>query len=237
MVDGSPVTQRAFDDLHLYDLHRIVTLLDGETKQVQFLDIPRVTLHRTYAFDGAVGYTFQPLYPGAYFGDPGFGLGSNTKVGIREEIANTEANHLGLPLPAGRIRVYRQDSAPEPHNNSSAGAIEFIGESTIPHTPAEQPVKINLGNAFDLTGTRKQTDFHVNNSARTSDESFAIKLTSAKPEPTLVHVTEHLNRSQNWDITAKSAPYTRVDSNTIDFTITIPAHGETTLTYTVHYTW
>ena len=236
-VDGAAVTQKAFDDLHLYDLHRAVTLLNGETKQVQFLEVPRVTLHRSYAFDGTADIPFQAALNGSYFLDQNWRNGSNTKVNIREEIANTEANHLGLPLPAGRIRLYRQDTASDPHNQASAGAIEFIGEAAIPHTPADQPVKINLGNAFDLTGARKQTDFHVDTRARTIDETFEIKLTNAKPQPATIHVTEHLGRSLNWEITAKSAPFTRTDSSTVDFPITVPPHANSTFTYTAHYTW
>ena len=237
-VSVDAVTQKAFDDLHLYDLHRTVTLLDGETKQVQFLEVPRVALHRTYAFDGAAGLNFQPALNGSYFIDPTWGLGANTKVNIREEIANTEANHPGLPLPAGRIRLYRQDSpAPGPSPDKAAAAIEFIGEAAIPHTPSDQPVKLNLGNAFDLTGARKQTSFHVDTRAHTLDETFAVKLTNAKPQPTTVHVIEHLGRSANWEIPTHSAPFTPTDSSAVDFPLTVPPHGETTLTYTAHYTW
>jgi hypothetical protein len=133
-----------------------------------------------------------------------------------------------MPLPAGRLRIYRRDAG---------GQMQFIGENMIQHTPAEQPVKISSGNAFDLTGERKQTDFHTDSHARTIDESFEIKLYNQKSQPVTIHAVEHLHRAQNWKITNKSTDYNKRDSNTVDFPVTVPAKGETTLTYTVHYTW
>src|SRR5208283_3727121 len=129
------VTQKPFDDYHLYDLNRTVSLPDGETKQVQFLEANGVTLTRSYLYDGA-DPNRQPVtnYGGHFVDQQNYGLSSsNTKVAIQQEIKNTEANHLGIPLPAGRIRLYRRDAE---------GQMEFIGESTINHTPTEDTVKI-----------------------------------------------------------------------------------------------
>ena len=115
--------------------------------------------------------------------------------------------------------------------------MQFIGESMIQHTPAEQPVKLTSGNAFDLTGERKQTDFHTDSHARVMDESFEIKLSNQKTEPVTIHAVEHLGRAMNWKITDKSTNYVKRDSNTIDFAVNVPAKGETIITYTVHYSW
>src|SRR6185437_12930743 len=104
------------------------------------------------------------------------------------------ANHLGMPLPAGRIRLYRRDSA---------GQMEFIGEGTIPHTPTDETVKVPVGNAFDVTGERKQTDFRTDQRAHTTDESFSITVKNQKTSPIQVAVVEHMNRAQNWDLTAQ----------------------------------
>jgi hypothetical protein len=93
------------------------------------------------------------------------------------------------------------------------------------------------GNAFDITGERKQTDFHVDSNARTVDESFEVTLKNAKETPVKVTVLEHLYRWNNWSITAKSGDYTKTDSRTIEFPIEVAANGEKTLTYTVHYSW
>lgn len=222
------VTQKAFDDFHLYDLHRTVALRNKESKQVQFLEASGVTVMRTYEYDGN-----ERMYPG-YYGsdyhnvDRGFGLTGNKTVAIREEIKNSEANHLGMPIPAGRLRLYRRETT---------GQMQFVGESTVQHTPADQKVDVTSGNAFDLTGERRQTDFHVDNRAHTIDESFEIKLSNAKAQPVTIHAMEHMNRAQNWQITAKSGDYITKDSATLDFPVQVPAKGSTTLTYSVHYTW
>ena len=159
---------------------------------------------------------------------------------VRAEIKNSVANHLGMPLPAGRIRLYRRDSS---------GQMEFIGEGTINHTPAEQTVKVPVGSAFDVTGERKQTDFHIDQRAHAIDESFAITVKNQKTTPVNVAVVEHMHRAENWQITeqtinnavlsttAQPTTYTRRDSATIDVPITVPPAGETKVTYTVRYTW
>jgi hypothetical protein len=227
-ADSNEVTQKAFDDFHLYDLHRTVQLRDGETKQVQFLDASGVALTRAYLYDGAAS-NLQPVRSGRANEEEGYGLDpSNTKVKIVQEFKNTLSLHLGIPLPSGRLRLYRRDSD---------GQIEFIGESLIPHTPTEDTVKIATGNAFDVKGARTQTDFHVNNSGHTLDESFQITLTNQKPQPVTVTVVERLYRCANWDITDKSAEYTKTDSHTIQFPVQVPAKGESIMTYSVRYTW
>jgi len=229
MVDGQ-VTQKAFDDFHLYDLNRTVSLRDGEIKQVQFIEATGVAVTRGYRYDGAR----QNLQPYTNFNENinrqrEFGIDpSNTKVQIVQEIKNSEANHLGIPLPAGRIRLYRRDSD---------GQMEFTGESSINHTPTEDTVKIVSGNAFDIKGARRQTDFHVNQNGHELDETFEIKLTNQKPQPVTVNVVEHLYRGDNWEVQEKSSDYTKLDSHTLQFPVLVPAKGETTLHYSVRYSW
>jgi hypothetical protein len=227
-VDQVQVTQKAFDDFHLYDLNRTVALRDGETKQIEFLEAAGVAVRRSYRYDGG-SVQGQPYYNGNVNEQSGFGLDSgNTKVVIVQEIKNSESNHLGMPLPAGRLRLYRRDSD---------GQMEFVGENMIGHTPAEETVKLVTGNAFDLKGERRQTDFWVNHSGHALHESFDIKLTNQKEQPVTVVVTERLYRGDNWEITSKSSDYTKRDSHTIEFPVKVPAKGSATLTYTVHYTW
>ena len=155
-------------------------------------------------------------------------LNPQKAAAIREEIKNSDANHLGMPLPAGRLRLYRQEIG---------GQMQFVGESMVSHTPADQSVQVTSGNAFDLTAARKQTNFHVDSNDHVIDETFEIKLSNAKSTPVTIHDIEHMNRSQNWEITQKSADFKKLDSATLDFPITVPAKGETTLTYSVRYTW
>jgi len=133
-----------------------------------------------------------------------------------------------MPLPAGRIRLYRRDTG---------GQMQFVGESMIAHTPAEQTVKVVSGNAFDVTAKRRQTNFHVDGLHRMIDESFEIKLSNQKAQAVTVHAVEHMYRCENWEITAKSSNFIKRDSSTIDFPILVPAKSDATLTYTVHYTW
>ncbi len=227
-VSSPEVTQKAFDDFHLYDLNRTVALHDGETKQVQFIDAAGVSMRRSYSYDG-LGIQLQPLYGGNVYQNQGYGVGNeNKKVAIVEEIKNSQANHLGMPLPAGRVRLYRRDSD---------GQMEFVGENQIPHTPAEEIVKVPTGTAFDVKGSRRQTNFHADYNQRVMDESFEIKITNQKQQQATVSVIEHMYRCDNWDITSKSADFKKLDSHTLEFPLQVPSKGEAVLTYTVHYTW
>ena len=227
IVNGNEVTQKPFDDFHLYDLHRTVSLADGETKQVQFLEAGGVQIERSYLYDGAV--LPQNNYFNGVNQQQSFGTSdSNQKVQVVEEIKNTEANHLGIPLPSGRVRFYRRDAD---------GQVEFVGESIINHTPVEDTVKVTTGSAFDVKGTRRQTDFFIDNSRRTLDEFFEIKITNQKSEAVNVDVLEHLYRGDNWEIEQKSADFTKLDSHTIEFPVQVPAKGGATVTYKVRYTW
>jgi hypothetical protein len=223
------VTQKPFDDFHLYDLHRAVSLAEGETKQVQFLDAAGIAVVRSYIYDGGGSDDQYNYFNGGINMDQNFRVGdANQKVAIVEEIGNTEANHLGIPLPAGRLRLYRRDAD---------GQVEFVGESIINHTPAEDTVRVTTGSAFDVKGARRQTDFAIDNQRRTIYETFEIKLTNQKAEAVNVMVLEHLYRGNNWEIEQKSAAYNKLDSHTIEIPVEVPAKGSTTVTYRVKYTW
>jgi len=232
MVNASPappqVTQKPFDDFHLYDLHRTVALRDGETKQVQFLDAANVTIRRSYLFDDLPS-AIQPIWGGGVNNQRGYGLDTdNNRVHIVQEIKNSEANHLGVPLPAGRLRMYRRDSD---------GQMEFVGESQVQHTPTDETVTVITGDAFDVKASRRQTDFHTDNNGHELEETFEIKVTNRKAQPVTVNLREHLYRCDNWDIIAKSLNYTKRDSHTIEFPVQVAANSESIMTYTVHYTW
>ena len=190
-AESVAVTQQAFDDFHLYDLNRTVSLSSGETKQVAFLDAADITMNRVYEYDDATPQPGYNLCFGCHNDQPSFGANSNTKVTVRAEIKNSTANHLGMPIPAGRIRLYRRDSS---------GQMEFIGEGTISHTPTDATVKVPIGSAFDVTGEGKQTDFHVDNRAHTIDETFEITVKNQKTSPVNVAIVEHMNRGQNWQV-------------------------------------
>jgi hypothetical protein len=222
------VTQKAFEDFHLYSLPRATTLRDGETKQVEFIHATGVQAKKVYVYDGAnIDWNQIRYNPGGVRGNSEFGTESSTKVAIFREFKNSEANHLGMPLPAGRVRFYKEDDK----------QLEFTGENEIDHTAKDETLKIYTGNAFDLVGERKRTDFHVDNANSTADESFEIKVRNHKEQPVEIRVVEHLYRWTNWEVTAKSDAFVKTNAQEIEFTIPLRANEEHTVTYKVHYSW
>jgi hypothetical protein len=227
---GPPVTEKAFDEYHLYTLEHSTTLRDRETKQVEFIHAAGVATKQLYIYDGA------KIDPNRYNGwnwenirnDHSYGTESNPKIWVMREFVNSDANHLGMPLPKGRVRFYRRNDD---------GQVEFTGENMIDHTPKDETVRIYTGNAFDLTGERRRTNYTVEMNKSNATESFEIKVRNHKKEPVEVRVVEHLYRALNWEITAKSDDFKKKDSQTIEFPVTIAPDGEKTITYTTHYTW
>ncbi|MGH7994666.1 MAG: DUF4139 domain-containing protein, partial [Limisphaerales bacterium] len=164
------VTEKAFDEFHLYSIARLTTLRDRETKQVEFVHAEHVIAPTIYVYDGAPGYRF---YGGLNYSQ-GYGTEGNKKVQVMREFVNSDTNHLGIALPAGKLRFYRRDAD---------GQLEFVGEDRIDHTPRNETIRVTTGNAFDLVGERKQTRFHVDTGDKWMDESFEIKLRNRKHEP------------------------------------------------------
>jgi hypothetical protein len=224
MADEAAVTEKAFDEFHLYSLARPTTLLDRETKQVEFVRATDVKAPVIYVYDGAPSYRF---YGGLNY-DQGYGNEGNKKVRVMREFVNAETNHLGIALPKGKLRFYRRDAD---------GQMEFVGEDRIDHTPRNETIRVTTGNAFDLVGERKQTNFRVDTSDKWLDESFEIKLRNRKKEPEEIRVVEHLYRWSSWDITQKSDDFKKTDAQTIEFRVPVKPDEERTVTYTVHYSW
>lgn len=222
------VTEKSFDEYHLYTLERPATLRDQETKQVEFLHAEEVQSNRVFVYDGLNPEAFRH-YPVEHLrSNEGIGQQSSTKVAIMREFKNTKENHLGIPLPKGKIRFYRQDSDKR---------LEFLGENEIDHTPRNETVRVFTGNAFDIVGERKRTHFTRNDDKKVFTESFEIKVRNRKDEPVEVQIVEHLFRWYNWEITEKSAPYTKVSAQKIEFPVKIEPDSEKTVTYTVRYSW
>jgi len=223
------VTEKAFDEYHLYTLPRATTLHDGETKQVEFIHASGVKSEKVYVYDGLKldwnrygGWNMQNIR-----GNEEFGTESDTKVRVMREFKNSEENHLGMPLPKGRVRFYKQDDK----------QLEFTGENVIDHTPKDELVKIYTGNAFDLVGERTRTNFKIDNANHWAEESFEIKLRNHKKEPVEIRVVEHLYRWTNWDITAKSDTFLKTNAQEMEFRVQLKPDEEKTVTYTVHYSW
>ncbi len=250
-MEGMAVTEKAFDEFHLYSIARPTTLHDHETKQVEFVHAEKMYAPTIYVYDGASGYQFYGLNY-----DQGYGTSDNKKIIVQREFKNAETNQLGIALPAGKLRFYRRDDS---------GQLQFVGENTIDHTPRNETVRVTTGNSFDLVGERKQTDFKVDLTSSPGtrnvdpatglprpqstvatnaptppwiDETFEIKLRNRKKTDAVeIRVVEHLYRWSNWTITAKSDDFVKKDSQTIEFRVPVKPDEEKTITYTVHYSW
>lgn len=226
MSGEAVVTEKSFDEFHLYTLARPATLRDRETKQVEFVRAENVKAPSIYVYDGAqgMGYGFY----GGLNNDRNYGTQGNKKVRVVRELVNAESNHLGMALPKGRLRFYRRNDD---------GQLEFTGENEIDHTPRNETIRVATGNSFDLVGERRQTDFKTDRGDHWLDESFEIKLRNHKKEPVEIRVVEHLYRWNNWAIAAKSDEFKKTDAQTIEFRVPVKADEEKTVTYTVHYSW
>lgn len=225
-----PVGEKAFDEYHLYTVARPTTLHDRETKQVEFVRASGIQSKRLYVYDGLniESWRYQGWDINSLRQNPDYGSQSITTVSVMREFENTEANNLGIPLPAGRVRFYRADDD---------GLLEFTGENEIEHTPKDETIRVYTGNAFDLVGERRRTDFQIDHNARWVDESFEIRVRNHMAELAEVRVVEHLYRWKNWEFAEKSQDFIKKDSQTIEFVVEIPPDGEKVVTYKAHYTW
>ena len=228
--ESPSVTEKAFEEYHLYTLERRTTLHDRETKQVEFVRAANVKSRTLYIYDGAKmdGQRYGGQNIEYLRAQREYGTQCNPKVWVMREFENKEENGLGIPLPKGRMRFYRQDSD---------GQLEFTGENVIDHTPKDEKVRVYTGNAFDLVGERRQTEFRVDNMRTAADEAFEIKLRNHKKEAVEIRVVEHLYRGLNWEIVKMSQDFQKTDSRTIEFTVTLEPDKEAVVTYAVHYTW
>jgi len=220
--------EKAFFEYHLYTLPRRTDILANTTQQITLFPTAHdVSVEKVLVYYG--------LPEAAYWGfgqpqqDRNFGNQSNPKVDVYVRFVNAQDNHLGMPLPAGKVRTYKLDDAD--------GTLEFIGEDVIGHTAKDEKVLIKLGQAFDVVGERTQTNFSVDTNRKTMTESFRIQVRNHKPQPQKVVIKENLYRWSTWEITQSSDEYEKIDARTIHFDVTVPANGEKMVTYSVRYAW
>jgi len=164
-------------------LERPTTLHDSETNQVEFVRATGIQSQRLYIYDGAKTEQYSYYSPEQIRNEPGYDTTSNPKVWVMQELKNSEANHLGIALPKGRLRFYRRDTD---------GSLQFVGENTIDHTPKDEMIRVYTGNAFDIVGERKRTNYHVDSNQHWMDETFEVRVRNHKKEATNVRVVEHL---------------------------------------------
>ena len=226
MADAAGFQEKEFADFHLYTLPRRTDVLQNSTQQIAlFPPVSGFKVKRELVFDftGGMGAPGQPIL------DRDFVIASKAKPSILVSFENKKENSLGMPLPKGKIRVYKEDP--------SDGTLEFIGEDLIDHTPRNETVKIRLGEAFDVVGERIRSDFTIDNAAKRMTETFRIELRNQKSAAQKVRVIERPYRWTNWQITRKNTEFEKLDSGTMAFDVELPSEGSRTIEYTVLYTW
>jgi len=204
-------TEQALLEYHLYTLGRRTTIADNQTKQVELLTAASVPVRKTLELRGA------PSYYSVGSSD----LGTKLKVATFVTFRNAGGD-LGVPLPRGTVRVYKRDNA---------GTAQFVGSDSIDHTPKNEIVRLRLGASFDVTANKKQTDFHIGDTARTYESAYSIVLNNAKKTPETVLVVEPI--PGDWTMVSSSAPFEKTSASTATWSIQVPAENSTTLTYRV----
>ncbi len=214
-ADAAEMQQESLFEYHLYTLQRPTTLKENQTKQVALMSAAQVPVKKEYLLAGANYY-----YTGQH-GD----LGQKMKVGVFVEF-NNKGEGLGVPLPKGVIRIYKRDSQ---------GNAQFVGEDRIDHTPKNETVRLKLGDAFDVTADRKQTDFQkLAGTSRTNavfESAYEIVLKNAKSEAVTVTVREPM--PGDWSMVSESQAHSKAASGTAEWQVKVPAEGRATLTYRV----
>ena len=203
--------EESFFEYHLYSLQGGTTIKQNQTKQISLITAQTIPVKKELRFYGARHY----------YRDRQGEMISNQKVGVFVEIRNKEENNLGIPLPKGTLRVYKHDRE---------GSQQFVGEDSIDHTPKDETVKIKLGDAFDVVGSRKQTDWKKI-AYDTYEASFEISLRNHKKEDVVVRVIEPI--PGDWMILNTSHEYSKTNASTAEFNIKVPRDKETKLTYRV----
>jgi hypothetical protein len=199
MAAAPQLEEKAFFEDHMYTLESKTTLKDKEVKQIQLFPAKDVAALKQYNLDSHKG--------------------NDVRVVMRFE--NSEESGLGVPLPAGKVRVFKADSD---------GSLEFLGEDRIDHTPRNEEVKIYVGNAVDIVSERVRTDFSKI-SDRVVLETFEISVSNHKDEDVVMTITEHIYG--DWDVRRESHTFKKLKSDTIEFKLPVEANGEAVLTYTV----
>ncbi len=210
------MAQEALFEYHLYTLQRPTTIANKQTKQVSLLSAQGVPLVKELVLQGTDYY---------YRSSVG-GIGQKMKLGVFVQLENRESARLGMPMPKGVVRVYKKDSA---------GNAQFVGEDRIDHTPKNETVRLKLGEAFDVTADKKQTDFKrrepTNRASYVFESAYEIVLRNAKKQAETVVVREPV--PGDWTMLEESQPHAKVAAGTAEWRVKVPAGGSTTLRYRV----
>ena len=211
-----PMTQENFSEYHLYTVTRRTSIHDKESKQIALLNGSNVPINKTYVVEA------QPYY----FRNPqGIGNPITEPVMVYYNFKNDQKSSLGMPLPAGTVRVYQADSK---------GNIQFAGEDNIQHTPKDESLRIHVGNAFDVVCERKETDYKKI-ASNVYELEYQIALRNHKDEPVTVDVREPIGG--DWEVENANFPSTKLDATTIGFQVRVAKDAAATLDYRVRVKW
>jgi hypothetical protein len=215
-VAEAPMLQETFSDYHLYTLGRKTTINNNETKQVSMLGGTGFPVQKRYVVEGQRFYYHNTHHPGAPIKDV---------VQVYYQFRNEETVGLGMPMPAGTVRVYQADSK---------GGVQFVGEDRINHTPKDESVNLKIGNAFDVVSERNQTDFEKI-AGSTFEVEFEITLRNHKSSPVVVEVNEPIGGT--WRMLRSSHEWTKTAAWAAQFKVPVAADGEAVLKYRVRVTY
>jgi hypothetical protein len=210
----APVTQENYFEYHLYTLAKPTSIGDNQTKQVSLMSARNVPVVKTLELRGDSGYYRSQS------GD----LGDKLPIGTFLTFTNKDGD-LGIPLPGGIVRIYKNDKG---------GTSQFLGSDRIDHTPKNESVRLHVGDSFDVTARKTQTNYRAIDS-RTSESSYEIVLKNAKTAAQTVLVVEPI--PGDWSIVSQNLPSRKSSSSTATWTVNIPANGSAMLQYTARVKW
>ena len=216
LAAAAPMAQEAFSDYHLYTLGRKTSINNNQTKQVSMLGATGFPVRKRYVVDGQAFYYRNAQHPGSPLKDD---------VQVFYQFKNEAPAGLGMPMPAGVVRVYQADSR---------GGTQFVGEDRIDHTPKDETLNLKIGTAFDVVAERKQTDFQKI-ASNVYEMEFEVTLRNHKTVPVTVEVNEPIGGT--WRMVSSSLPYTKTDAWAAQFSAAVPADGSVTLRYRVRVTY
>jgi hypothetical protein len=213
MADESQFQEQGFFEYHMYTLQRPATIRDNETKQVSLLEADGFDVKKEFVLNGQRYY-----YTG--YNNPGAAI--KEKVGVYIQFRNSQPNKLGMPLPAGTIRLYKKDDK---------GNQQFIGEDKIDHTPKDEDVRVKVGDAFDIVAERKQTDYKVVVTGHMYEYAYEIKIRNHKDGPVTVVVNEPIGG--DWEMVSSTFKAEKSAAFAAQFQVPVAKDGEATLAYRV----
>ncbi|MCG2634524.1 MAG: DUF4139 domain-containing protein [Gammaproteobacteria bacterium] len=217
---AAPMAEEGLFEYHLYTLARPTTIADNQTKQVALLNAASVPVSKQLLLQG------NDYYYRSSYGE----IGQKLKVAVFIELVNDEKSHMGMPLPKGIVRVYKQDRS---------GNAQFVGEDQIDHTPKNEAVRMKLGDAFDVTASKVQIDYQKRGASgrysQAHESAYRIELKNAKSEAVTVTVREPV--PGDWKMLEASAPHQRVAAGTAEWQLEVPAEGSRVLEYRVLVRW